>query len=371
MINQERLLERFLKYVQIDSPTLSERDFAEVLMAELKDLGIDVEMDDAGEKTGSNSGNVIARVKGTTGAEPILFSCHMDTVSPGIGIKPQIKDGVIYSDGTTILGGDDKAGIAAIMEALTVMKEQSIEHGDLEIVFSIYEEGGLKGSQNLDYSKIKSKYAFVFDSGGDPGQIITQGPAQVKINATFVGKPAHAGVAPEEGVSAISIAAEAISNMKLLRIDEETTANIGSINGGGPTNIVTDKVTIAAEARSLDNDKLKAQSDHMVQCIKDAQAKYGDFEAEIEVVHAYSAFKVEEDSDIVNKAKQACINAGLEPFTAKSGGGSDTNNLNGNGIMAVNFGIGEKKPHTLEEHLHIKDLNATGVLVLELIKLFA
>ena len=371
MINEERLLERFLRYIQIDSPTLFEREFADVLVAELTELGVEVEMDNAGELTGSNSGNVIARVKGTTGGESILFSSHMDTVSPGIGIKPEIRDGVIYSDGTTILGGDDKAGIAAIMEALTVVKEENIEHGDIEILFSIYEEGGLKGSKHLDYSKMNSKYGFVFDSGGDPGQIITQGPAQVKINAEFIGKPAHAGVAPEEGVSAISIAAEAISNMKLLRIDEETTANIGMIIGGGPTNIVTDRVRIEAEARSLDNDKLQAQTDHMVQCIKDAQAKYGTAEAEIEVVHAYSAFKVEEDSKVVEYAKQALENAGLTPFLAKSGGGSDTNNLNGNGIMAINFGIGEKKPHTLEEHLHIKDLNSTGRLVLELIKLFA
>ncbi len=195
----------------------------------MEKIGLEVYMDDAGEKVGSNSGNLIGKLRGNTDGETILFSAHMDTVSPGIGIKPIIKDGVIYSDGTTILGGDDKAGIAAILEAIEIIVENNIPHGDIEVVFSIFEEGGLFGAKNLDYTKLNAKVGFVLDSGGEPGQIIVQGPAQNKINAKFIGKEAHAGVAPENGISAIQIAAEAISNMKLLRIDEETTANIGYI----------------------------------------------------------------------------------------------------------------------------------------------
>lgn len=370
MINEKRLLDRFLKYVQIDSPTKYEREFADYLMKEMEAMGMEVYMDDAGEKVGSNSGNVIGKLKGNTDGEAILFSAHMDTVSPSRGIKPVIKDGVIYSDGTTVLGGDDKAGIAAILEAIETVIEKDIPHGDIEVVFSIYEEGGLFGAKNLDYSKITAKRGFVLDSGGEPGEIIIQGPAQNKVNAKFIGKEAHAGVAPENGISAIQMASEAISKMKLLRIDEETTANIGVISGGQATNIVTKEVEIHGEARSLSNEKLQEQTDHMVKCCEEAAKKFGG-SVELDVENSYGAFKVEEDSEIVEKVKEACKNIGLKPHTTASGGGSDTNILNANGIEAVNLGIGEKKPHTLEEHLYIKDLENAARLALEIIKIHA
>ncbi|MEW8973659.1 MAG: M20/M25/M40 family metallo-hydrolase [Tissierellaceae bacterium] len=370
MINEKRLLDRFLEYIQIDSPTKHEREFADFLKKEMEKIGLEVYMDDAGEKVGSDSGNLIGKLKGNTDGKAILFSAHMDTVSPGIGIKPEIRDGVIYSDGTTILGGDDKAGIASILEAIETIIENDIPHGDIEVVFSIFEEGGLFGAKNLDYSKLNAKMGFVLDSGGEPGQIIVQGPAQNKINAKFIGKEAHAGVAPEDGISAIQIAAEAISNMKLLRIDEETTANIGSISGGEVTNIVTKEVEINAEARSLKDSKLQEQTDHMVKCCEDAAEKFGG-KVEMNINHAYGAFKVDEDHEIVEKVKLACKNIGLDPFTAASGGGSDTNILNANGITAVNLGIGEKNAHTLEEHLYIKDLENAARLTLEIIKVYA
>ena len=366
-MNKERLVERFLRYVQVDSPTKEERDFALLLMEELKELGLAVHMDDAGEKVGSNAGNVVATLQGNAEGTPMLFSCHMDTVSPGRGIKPVIKEGTIYSDGTTILGGDDKAGIAAVMEALTMIKEEKLAHGDLEVVFTIYEEGGLFGAKNLDFTQFSSKMAIVLDSGGDPGDIILKGPAQNKIDVTFLGREAHAGVAPEEGISAVVMAAEAIAKMKLLRIDEETTANIGGILGGGPTNIVTKEVRFFAEARSLSDEKLKAQSDHMVLCCEEAAKKYGG-QVKVLVENAYGAFSIDEDHDVVTLVKKALGTLGLPTRITTSGGGSDTNILNAHGITAINLGIGERVPHTLEEHLHIKDLVDTTRLVLEIIQ---
>ena len=279
--------------------------------------------------------------------------------SPGRGIKPIIKDGVVYSDGTTILGGDDKAGIAAIMEALEIIKEKNIPHGDIEISFSIYEEGGLHGAKNLDYSKIKSKLGFVFDSGGQPGHIAVQGPGQNKIDVKFIGKEAHAGVAPENGISAIQMASEAISNMKLLRIDEETTANIGSIKGGEATNIVTPIVEVVAESRSLDGEKLKVQTDHMVKCCKDAADKFGG-QVEIKVSNVYTEFKVDKEDEIVKMVIKACHNLGLDPITTTTGGGSDTNVFNQKGIQAVNLGMGGRRAHTLEEHVYIEELEDTA-----------
>jgi len=367
MVNRERIVNEFIKYVKISSPTKSEGEFAAFISEELRGLGFEVVIDDAGDKVGSDTGNVIAKLKGQSEGETILFSCHMDTVSPGVDIKPVIKGETIYSDGTTILGGDNKAGIAAIVEAIRVLKEDQIAHGDIEISFSIYEEGGLHGAKNLDFNQFESKKAFILDSGGDPGQIIIKGPAQDKLEIKVMGRPAHAGVCPEEGISAIMVASEAISKMKLLRIDHETTANIGQMIGGGPTNVVVPEIIVKAEARSLDNDKLKAQSDHMVACFEAAANQFG-AKVEAHVERMYSAFSVDAEAEIVEKAFQACNNIGLKPFTDASGGGSDTNIFNANGMMAINLGIGERKPHTLEEHLHIKDLVDASRLVVELIK---
>lgn len=366
MDKQERVIERFLEYVQIDSPTREEADFKERLKKDLEELGLEVYEDNAGEVVGSNSGNLIAKLKGT-GDKTILFSSHMDTVSPGRGIEPVINDGVITSKGDTILAGDDKAGVAAIMEMLTVIKEENLDHHSVEVAFTISEEGGLFGSKNLDYSKINADFGIVLDSGGEAGHTIVQGPAQTKIDVVFKGKSAHAGVAPQDGVSAIQIAAEAISNMNLLRIDEETTANIGSIEGGGPTNIVTDTVTIKAEARSLVDEKLEKQVEHMVKCVKDAQGKYG-IEAVIDITEAYKPFKIELDSAPVKAVEEACEKLGFKFNPAKSGGGSDTNNFNLNGIPSVNLGIGMTKAHSTDEFIKVQDIINGAKLITEIVK---
>ncbi|GAB6086102.1 M20/M25/M40 family metallo-hydrolase [Alkaliphilus crotonatoxidans] len=369
MVNRDRIVNEFLELVQIDSHSGKEGKVAEVLVQKLKALGLEVMIDDAGKAVGGETGNVIARLKGTQNGPTILFSCHMDTVKPGEGVKPVIKDEVIYSDGTTILGGDDKAGIAAVLEGLRLIKENNVPHSDIEVVFSIWEEGGLFGAKNLDYSQIKADYGFVLDSGGSPGEIIITGPAQDKVNATILGKPAHAGVAPEEGVSAIMIAARAIDRMNLLRIDGETTANVGVISGGEATNIVTAKVQIKAEARSINEEKLNKQTAHMVETFEKAAAEMGG-KVEMDVERMYPAFNIDPSDTIVQKAMEAFKRMGIEPHTGATGGGSDTNVFNGNGIKAINLGIGEKKPHTLEEHLHIVDLVNSGRMVYELIKIF-
>lgn len=362
-----RVIERFLEYVQIDSPTKEERDFRLRLEKDLTALGVSFEADNAGEEIGSNSGNLIAKIPGT-GDKTILFSSHMDTVSPGRGIVPQIIDGVITSKSDTILAGDDKAGVSAIIEMLTVLKEKAIPHHNIIVVFTIYEEGGVFGSRNLDYNKIKeADFGIIVDSDGAPGRTILQGPAQNKIDVIFKGKTAHAGMEPEKGVSAIEVAAEAIASMKLGRIDSETTANVGRIEGGGPTNIVTDRVVIAAEARSLDNDKLKAQCDHMVECVKKAQAKHG-LEAEIAVTPAYKVFNIPVDSVPAKHIEAACQRAGLKFIVEKSGGGSDANNFNQHGVPSVNLACGMTKVHTTEEFIKVKDIEDTARLLVEIAK---
>lgn len=369
MTNNKRLIDEFLELVQIDSPSSKEGNVAKVLVKKLEEIGLSVEVDNAGEIHGGETGNVIATLKGNREGKKILFSSHMDTVSPGIGIKPIIDEeaGIIKSDGTTVLGSDDKAGIAAILEGLRYIKENNIEHSDITVVFSIWEEGGLFGAKSLDYSKLDVDYGFVLDSGGSPGEIIVKAPGQDRIAVKIKGRPAHAGLQPEAGISAIMVASRAIENMKLLRIDEETTANIGIVKGGIATNIVMPELEIVAEARSLSEEKLDAQTNHMVETFKNADKEFG-AEIEIEVKRAYGPFNIDETDEIVQLAKKAFSNMNIEGKTASTGGGSDTNILNKNGIKSVNLGIGMKKAHTLEEYIAIEDLINSAVMVGEIIK---
>ena len=368
MVKQERIVKNLMRYVSIDSETGSEGKFAKVLINALNELGLEVYVDDAGEKVGSDTGNVIARLKGDKSAPGILFCCHMDTVRPGKGIKPVVRDDTIYSDGSTILGSDDKAGIAVAMEALAIVKEEKIPHGDIEIVFDIAEEGGLNGTKNLDYSKINSKIAFILDGSGPPGGIVIQGPAHDRIYVKIIGKAAHAGARPEQGISAIQVAATAISRMKLLRVDEETTANIGIIKGGTATNIVCPEVEINAEARSQSIEKLESQVSHMLNLFKDTANTFG-ARVSSEVKREYNCFKVEKTDNIVKTVLKACDNIGLKGYTKISGGGTDAHILAEKGIKTVNLTRGGDKSHSVEEHIKIKDLVESARLVLEIIKI--
>ncbi|HVF56539.1 MAG TPA: M20/M25/M40 family metallo-hydrolase [Pyrinomonadaceae bacterium] len=377
MINQERIKNLLLELVQIDSISRKEREVAERIKQICEEMGAEVEIDDAGSKVGGNSGNVIARFKGTIpGAETIMMSAHMDTVVPGENVKPIVEGDIIRTDGTTVLGGDDKSGCAVIIETIRCLKEQSIPHADIEAVFSICEEVGLLGAKHVDVSKLKSKYGLVFDSD-DPGFLFTKGPSANHFEFKIYGLESHAGVAPEEGISAIKIAAEAISAMKLGRIDEETTANIGVIEGGKATNIITNFVVLRGEARSLDEAKLNAQTEHMIKCLEDAAAKYEVTVAgtttrgrvEAEVVREYSAMDVPDSSRVVQLVLNAAARMGLEVKTLASGGGCDANIFNKRGIECANLGTGMRAIHTVKEWLDVKDLYASAEMTLEIMRL--
>lgn len=369
MVNKERVIGELIELVQIDSVSSKEGKVAEVLVDKLKQLGFEVYIDDAGTKCGGETGNIIATLRGNRPGKTVLFSSHMDTVSPGERINPIVDEarGIIKSDGTTVLGSDDKGGIAAILEAIRIIKENNINHADIQIVFTVWEEGGLFGAKNLDYSKINADFAFVLDGGGAPGKIIVKAPAQESIEVKIKGRPAHAGVSPEEGISAVMVAARAIEKMKLLRIDEETTANIGIIKGGIATNIVMPELEILAEVRSLNNSKLEEQTKHMVDTFKQAADDFG-AKIDIKTKRMYDAFNVDENDEIVNILKKVFISIGIEPAVISTGGGSDTNILNANGIKAVNLSVGMEKAHTLEEYIAIEDLMNSAKLVVEIIK---
>jgi len=377
MINQERIKNLLLELVQIDSESRKEREVAQRIKQICEELGAQVEIDDAGGKVGGNSGNVIARFPGTLpSAEPIMMSAHMDTVVPGEGVKPVIEGDIIRSDGTTVLGGDDKSGCAVIIETIRCLQEQNIPHAPIEAVFSICEEVGLLGAKQVDVSKLKAKYGIVFDSD-DPGFLFTKGPSANHMEFKIHGLESHAGVAPEEGISAIRIAAEAITDMKLGRIDEETTANIGVIEGGRAMNIITNLVTLRGEARSHDNDKLEAQTQHMLKRLEDAASKHEvtvegvTTKARIEshVTREYWAMDVSDDSRVVQLVKNAATRLGLKVETMASGGGCDANIFNQKGIECANLGTGMRAIHTVKEWLDVKDMYASAEMTVEIMKL--
>lgn len=371
-MNKERLLEEFFELVKIDSETKDERVIADVLIEKMTALGFDVVEDDSAARSGHGAGNLIASMKGNVPeADPIYFTCHMDTVVPGLGIKPELReDGYVYSDGTTILGADDKAGIAALFEMIRVIKENNRPHGDIQFVITAGEESGLAGAKEMDPSLITSKYGYAVDSDGKVGGIVISAPYQAKLLTTIYGKTAHAGVAPEKGVSAINIAAKSISAMTLGRIDAETTANIGSFVGGRATNIVCDEVTILAEARSIIPEKLAKQTEHMTSTFERVAEKMGG-RAETKVEQMYPGFNFGENDLVVQTAMTAVKNVGRTPELLTSGGGSDGNVFNGAGIPTVTLSVGYEEIHTTNERMPVEELNKLTELLIEIINVTA
>lgn len=371
MINKQRLLDNFLELADINSPSGCEAEIALVLKHKLEQLGFDVCIDDAGVKANSNTGNLIARKSGSLpDAQSILFSAHMDTVSPTTGLCCSIKDGVVCSGGDTILGADDKAGIAAILEALKIVLEENISHGDIEVVFSICEEIGLVGVRHLDMPQIKSKLCFVYDIGKPVGSVTVSAPTQDNLKIQVKGKAAHAGANPEDGINAIVAASKAISRMRIGRIDFETTANVGIINGGCATNIVPETVEILGEARSRDRDKLAAQVEHMKQVLDETAAETG-AQITMDISRSYNGYRLSPDDHVVQIALKAARRAGIEPELHETGGGSDANILNEREILAVPIGVGYDKPHCCDEVMPIDDLVRCASMALEIIKIAA
>lgn len=325
---------------------------AETLSGILRELGLEPIQD--------AKGNLVARVPGE--GAPLLLSAHMDSVAPAVGKQPIVDGDVIRSAGDTVLGSDDLAGVAAILEGVQAARTSGRAHRAAEIVFTVEEEIGLNGARALDYSLLTAKQGVALDLDGEVGGICVSAPAHNVINVKITGTAAHAGTAPEKGVSAIVVAAEAISNMQLGRIDSETTANLGIINGGAARNIIPEHVTIIGEARSRNAEKLERQTAAMRKAFEAAAAKHG-AQVEVEVTNAYGPQKIAEDAPIVQLCQAAATRAGLTPRLIETGGGSDVNIFNMHGIEAVNLSVGYKEIHSTKEHIAVADLEKAARLV--------
>ena len=374
-ISRDRLLALFLELVRLDSHSRKEHLVAARLIRELEEIGAEVWTDDAGTKVGGTTGNVLARVKGSTGAVPLLLSAHMDTVIPGEGVQPIVEGDIIRTDGSTVLGGDDKSGCAIICEVLRVLRDAGIPHGDVEIAFTICEEVGLLGAKHLDVSGLAARAGLVLDSDA-PGYLFTRAPASNHLEFVVHGLESHAGMAPERGISAIKVAAEGIASMRLGRIDDETTANLGIIAGGGAVNVVPNRVRIEGEARSHDEQKLAAQCAHMQRALEDAAARHAivldgrEVRARVEstIERSYDALNVPDDTPIVQLVLRAARALGHTVESAPMGGGCDANVLNRRGFQVANLGTGMRDIHTVKEWLDVSDMVRTAEVIVEMLR---
>jgi tripeptide aminopeptidase len=377
LINHERLKNLLIELIKIDSLSRKEFDVAMRLKREMEELGATVTIDDAGDKVGGNVGNLVAQFPGNVpGAEPLLLSAHMDTVVPGEGIVPILDGDILRTDGRTVLGGDDKSGVAIICEALRVIKEQRIPCSAVDVVFTICEEAGLIGAKCLDVSKLRARTGLVLDSDS-VGFLFTKAPAANRMEFRVYGLEAHAGVCPEKGINAIKVAAEGIARMRLGRIDHETTANIGLVEGGLAVNIVPNQVILRGEARSHSEDKLNRQTEHMKSCLEDAAARYvldidgkrHNARVEAKIERDYDRMDVPESAPIVQLVHAAAKNLRLEVKVLATGGGCDANVLNQKGLVVANLSTGMREIHTVNEWLDLKDLNLSAQMVLEIVRL--
>ena len=353
-VNQDRLLNTFFALIAFNTPSRSEEAASKWAASYLQNIGFTCRWDDAGEKVNGSVGNLFAFKKGTVADAPsIFFSSHLDTVEPTPNLTWEVDGDTIRSTSDTILGADDKCGVAPILEAMTLLHESGEAHGDIQIILTICEEIGLVGAKLIDTADIHAQYGFVLDSGPPIGSLLHSAPSQNSLLVTIEGVPSHAGSSPEKGISAIVAASKAISKMTLGRIDSETTANIGTITGGSGRNVVPAKVVIHAEARSMNAEKLAEQTRHMVTIFEQEAAAMG-AKATVEVTEQYHTYRLNDDDAVIRLARQAGEMCGFTVATRPTGGGSDANFFNRKGVPTTVLATGMQKVHTHDEFCSIQ-----------------
>ena len=372
MINHSRLAETFKWLVEIDSISRHEANICSKLETVLKNLGAATAVDTAGSKIGGNCGNLVGVFPGNIDIPPILLNAHMDTVEPGTGIKAAFHQGLFTSQGDTILGADDKSAIAIIIEFLEILKEKDIQHGPIEVLFTVCEEIGLLGAKHLDYDLISAKFGYTLDATDTEG-IVTRAPSANRIEFVLHGKDAHAGAAPEKGINAVAVASQAIAKLPMGRIDEETTCNIGVIEGGHAANIVPSLVTVKGEARSHDEKKLDQITQKMTDTFKQtvSQARMHSIDpdlprVEIKVERDFPRTHIAEDHLVLEIARRAASNLDRSLVSKTTGGGADANIFFEKGIVCGVIGTGMRDMHTVRESVKLVDMVRTVELLLEI-----
>ena len=367
-LNIETLLKKFFEILKIKSISKNERSLFDYIKNKLESLGLKVFEDDCGSSFGGNTGNLIATyipavIKNNP---PIFLSAHLDTVFHNSIIEPEIIEGkIINKNRSEILGSDDKAAIAAILESLSFLIKNNIPSGIIYIIFTVGEELALFGSRYLDINLIDAQYGFVFDADGSIGSIINKAPYHNRLNFTVIGRASHAGVSPEKGINSIKSAALAITNIPSGRIDSETTCNIGIIKGGIETNIVPEITEVQAEARSMSVDKLDKLTNEIINQFQKA-SELSNTKLEHQVLREYDGYEISPNSITVKIAEYAFKKIGINPKIKSTGGGSDTNNFNSKGRQTVNLSSGIENCHSSEEYIKVEELGKLVKLIIEI-----
>jgi len=361
-VDAARLLSTFLDLVRIDSPTGSEAACASYCAEALQAAGCTVRFDDSAAATGSDTGNLIAILPGTV-PSTLGLSAHMDCVEPCRGVVPRVSEGLIVSAGETVLGADDKVGLAAAIEVLRCLAESGEDGPTVKAIFTVQEEIGLHGAKQLSVADSACDLCLVLDADGTPGGIVVGAPTHYTFAAEFTGRAAHAGLEPERGISAIRMAVDAISHMELGKLDSATTANVGSIRSDGATNVVAARCELTGECRSLDRERVEAVRDEMDAALKSAADEHG---GSVEVVwtREYEGFSAPADDTAVQLVSAACEDVGLTPRLYTTGGGSDANVLSAMGVHTLALACGMSGVHGTGEHLAVADMEALAALVL-------
>ena len=363
MGQDQMTVDLFCKLVSHDSPSLREGEVAAWLRRWLfEELGLILEEDDTAGKIGGQSGNLVCRIHGDKPDPCRLFSVHLDTVMPCENKRIKIENGIIRTDGSTVLGADDMAGATAILTALWQIKKHKLSHGDMELLFTVAEELHLQGSRHITPGWLKSEIAFVLDTGGAPGLAVNSAPGHIDFTFRIKGKSAHAGIAPEQGINAINTAAAAICSMKSGRLENGVTANIGRIVGGSATNIVAEECEFTAECRAHSEELLMAQADHMQSCVESACNASG-AHLDLERKRSYLPYSTSDNSSAAGLFKTACIKSGLNASFAPGGGGSDLNHLVQLGMEGLVLAVGMENVHSCSESIKIEHLHQLTELV--------
>jgi len=368
MISTKKIVDTFLTLVRLNAPSGREREVANYIKNRMDALNLSCYEDDAAKKFGGNSGNLICFFPGILkDVPPILLVAHMDSIEPTEGIAPVIEDGIIKTDGKTILAADDRVGVAALLEAITSIVENKIPVGPLFLVFTVAEEIGMFGSKSLKKEKLPVEYSFVLDSSAKPGEIIISAPSSHSFEIRIIGKAAHAAVQPENGVDAIKIASEALTKIEKGRVSPTCTINFGVIKGGKAINIVADEVIIQGDVRSIHEDESLNWQGKIKDVFTETAEKYSG-KCKIKITEKYKAFNMNENEPIVQIAKKSLENIGLEPRCRQYPGGSDANVLNSLGIPSLNFGLGYRNVHSKSEYVSLENLVFSAKIALSLCK---
>ena len=360
------MLELFLELAALRSPPGEERAVADVVSAYVRDLGLDVEEDDAGAAVGSTIGNLYTRLKPTAEGIPIFLCAHLDTVPPDGSLEPVVDDGVVRNAGGTILGADDKSAVAVMLEATRRVLAENHPHAGIELLFTPKEEVGLLGAAAFDHTRLHARLGYVYDQAAPIGEIILGAPYSQAMQVRFHGRASHSGMYPEEGRSAIAAAARAIADLRLGRVDDESTANVGTIQGGTAGNIVPEWCSFDAEARAHDERKLADLVREMLETFAFA-ASLADCEVETSVKKSYRGYRFKRDDPVVRLAATALERSGHAPTYGLSGGAADANVFNERGLPCLNLANGMTAIHTPDEHIAVDDLDAMVEVTLALV----